>query len=107
MFAYLNGAKATMSNFPGLEEISTLTSDLSSGEKLKYDPEKFKDNLISGSLDYLRARLVPSAISQFAKMTDEYERDVYAERDPLAKLKSTIPVLRQTLPIKKNVFGEE
>jgi hypothetical protein len=107
VFAYLNGAKATMTNFPGLEEISTLTSDLSSGEKLKYDPEKFKDNLISGSLDYLRARLIPSAVSQFAKMTDEYERDVYAERDPFAKLKSNIPVLRQTLPVKKNVFGEE
>jgi len=107
MFAYLNGAKATMSNFPGLEEIATLTSDLSGGEKLKYDPELFRKNLISGSVEYLRARLVPSAIGQFAKMTDKFERDVYAESDPLAKLKASIPVLRQTLPVKKNVFGDE
>jgi hypothetical protein len=107
MFEYLNGAKASLTNFPALEEFATIATDLSGGEEIKYDPEYFKKNLVSQSIDFIRARTIPALISDFAKMTDEFERDTYAKTDPLAKLKAAIPFVRQTLPVKKNVFGDE
>ncbi len=105
--AYLSGSKVALTNFPGMEEVSSLTSYLSEGDEIKFDPEKFRENAIADAIDFIRARTVPALVSDFAKMTDEFERDTYAKTDPLAKLKASIPVLRQTLPVKKNVFGEE
>lgn len=107
IFEYLNGSKVALTNFPALEEFATIATDLSGGAEIKYDPEQFKKNLVSESIDFIRARTIPALVSDFAKMTDKFERDTYAKSDPLAKLKASIPFVRQSLPVKKNVFGEE
>lgn len=101
---YLTGAKVALTNFPGLEEISTITTYLSEGDEIKFDPDRFKKNIIPDIVDFLRARTIPAIVSDFAKMTDEYERDTYG--DALGKIKASIPFVRQSLPIKKDVFGE-
>lgn len=107
IFEYLNGSKVALSNFPALEEFGTIATNLSGGGELKYDPEQFKKNLISESIDFIRARTIPALVSDFAKMTDKFERNTYAKTDPLARLKASIPFVRKSLPVKRNVFGEE
>jgi len=101
---YFTGAKVALSNFPALEEISSLTKYLSEGEEIKFDPDRFKRDFIPSAVEFLRARTVPAIVSDFAKMTDQYERDTYG--DALGKVKASIPFVRQTLPEKKDVFGE-
>lgn len=107
IFAYANGAKTALSNFPGISETANISDSLSAGTELKYDPEKFKKDIIAGSIDFVRARAVPAFISDFAKMTDKFERETNASKDVLGKLKNSIPLLRETLQVKKNVLGEE
>lgn len=107
LYAYANGAKTALSNFPGMSEVANITDSLSNGTEIVFDPEKFKKDIISGSIDFVRARSIPAFISDFAKMTDKFERDTTASKDILGKLKNSIPALRETLPIKENVIGQE
>lgn len=107
IFEYINGSKVALTNFPAIEEFATIATNLSGGEEIKYDPEQFKKNLVSESIDFIRTRTIPALVSDFAKMTDKFERDTNAKTDPLAKLKAAIPFVRQSLPVKKTVFGEE
>jgi len=53
--------------------------------------------------NFVYSRLVPSFMSDLAKATDEKER---VTGKGLESIKAKIPGLRQTLPEKKNIFGE-
>jgi len=56
------------------------------------------------SIDQLSARLVPSILSDIAKATDEYQRK---NDGPISALMAKIPGVRETLPVKENVFGNK
>jgi len=63
-------------------------------------------NAISNTIiDQLSARLVPAFISDIAKAADNFERET-DKNHPLSKLQARIPGLRQSLPIRENIFGE-
>lgn len=66
---------------------------------------------IGSTLASVSSQLVPSLIRQVATATDPYERQTYVSGDTLQSqlnyLKSTIPGLRQTLPIKRDEQGNE
>lgn len=56
------------------------------------------------------SRLMPSILSDIAKSLDQYERVTTGDKlGPIevGKIKAKIPGLRQTLPIKRNIFGEK
>lgn len=50
------------------------------------------------------ARMVPSFIGDLAKGVDEYERKT---SNPVEALQAKIPVIRNLLPVKYTIFGEE
>lgn len=56
------------------------------------------------AVDQLSARLVPSFISDTAKMSDIYQRK---SDDPVSAFIAKIPFARETLPVKENVFGDK
>ena len=66
---------------------------------------------IGSTLASVSSQLVPSLIRQVATAADPYERQTYVSGDTLQSqlnyLKSTIPGLRQTLPIKRDEQGNE
>lgn len=54
--------------------------------------------------DYASSFIIPSFFSDTARVIDPYERQT---GKGVQKLESKIPGLRQTLPIKTNIFGEQ
>ena len=71
------------------------------------------DNAAKGVVDTalsLPSQFVPSMVRQVAAAADPYERQTYVSGDQiqsqLGSLKSAIPGLRQTLPIKRDEQGE-
>lgn len=66
---------------------------------------------IGSTLASVSSQLVPSIVRQIAAATDPYERQTYVSGDTLQSqlnyLKSSIPGLRQTLPIKRDEQGNE
>jgi hypothetical protein len=57
-------------------------------------------------VNQVSARLIPSGLGDLAKATDPFVRQVAGD-NPLAGIANKIPGLNQTLPAKRNVFGEE
>lgn len=103
VFQYSRGVGSQAFKLPGISD----ASDYFQKQAYKKDSQTLKD-AISASGDYatgeLYSRLVPSIFSDIAKATDKYERKTGSKFNTI---KSKIPGIRQTLPIKTNIFGEE
>jgi hypothetical protein len=73
-----------------------------------YKKDQTLEEMTGATADYLTSqiysRLVPSFLSDFAKATDPYERKT---GKGIEGVKTKIPGLRQTTPIKTDVFGEQ
>lgn len=101
-FQYVKGAGTVIQNLPGIDTLSDLIGNTyKKGQTL----EEMGAEALKYSVDNLSARMLPSIISDTAKATDKFERE--AGKDPFKKLQSKIPFLRQSLPEKKNIFGEQ
>lgn len=104
-FEYMRGLKGTLSEFPGVSEVAQIAEALTEDKSMT--PEDFRQIAIQQTLDFAKARTIPSIVNDFAQVTDTFQRDTYKEGDLLAKIKSSIPGLRETLPIREDIFGEE
>ena len=91
--------------------ISGLTSVLSS-----YNKEAAAGNMFANSVKSYINQFVPTALSQVARTTDEYERTTKSTKSGILpraidttvnQIKSKIPGLRQTLPTKTNIWGKD
>lgn len=91
--------------------ISGLTNVLSS-----YNKENAAANMFSNATKSYINQFVPTLLGQVARTTDEYERTTKSTKTgtlPRAvdttvnQIKSKIPGLRQTLPTKTNIWGED
>ncbi|MEX0909988.1 MAG: hypothetical protein WDZ75_01705 [Candidatus Paceibacterota bacterium] len=100
-FQYGKGVISSFKQLPGVEGV------LEYGRSEAYAKAETLAEMVSGAIDTLLknayARLVPSFISDVAKATDKSER---VAKGVVNIIKSKIPGLRQTLPEKKNIFGE-
>lgn len=105
---YAEGTKTILAQLPGIEEFSGLAQSIT-GEKNYKDltPEDYVNGISSYSIDFVRARTIPAFINDIAKATDKYERDTrqaLKDGDRFAKVKASIPFLRESLPIRRKLF---
>lgn len=106
MFNYAAGAFTQVQELPvidPLRDVIEFIRDISPGGKI--DLDNLDDFTINAATDYIRARTIPGIFYDLAKGFDTVEREV-DYRNPLEKVKSTIPGLRNTLPEKLDLFGE-
>ncbi len=106
VYNYAKGVVHTAAKIPGISEaygtLKALQSMTPTGNtKIKDEVTAFSNN----AMGFMQSRLMPSLISDLAKMTDPVERAT-DKNDILAKLKAAIPGWRETLPEKKTVFGD-
>ncbi len=101
-FQYGVGALSSVYNLPGVKDIygEIKSHAYSKNQSLSEATGALQDYIT----EQLYSRLVPSIVGDVAKATDEYQRKTGTG---FQAVKSRIPGLRQTLPIKTNVFGEK
>lgn len=104
---YVQGVGTQFSRFPGLSLVADLYDSVKSqnpeNKKLTY--KEIGVDTANGAIDFMRARLIPSLINDTAKIMDNKERDTSG--GAIKKLQASIPVWRESLPVKKNLLGEE
>lgn len=102
VFQYAKGMASVVEKLPGVSDIADFVRE-KSGKK-----DQTLSEMTGEAQNYLYeqiwSRLVPSFISDIAKATDEKER---VSGKGLEGVKAKIPGLRQTLDVRKNIFGEE
>ncbi len=93
--AYGFGAASDAAELPGFSQMGQLYENVSNAIS-KHDTKGAASGLSDDALSYLRSRLIPSFVKEFAAATDAVERDT--GKGQLGKTISGIPGLRQTLP---------
>jgi hypothetical protein len=100
---YGKGVLSQIGNLPGISDASEYFTEQ------EYKKNQSVDEMSADARDYIMeqafSRLTPSFISDIAKATDKSER--VTGGTTLGMIKSRIPGVRETLPEKKNVFGED
>jgi len=104
---YYQGVAAQALKIPGVQDFSDLYKDITDmvNEK-KTGKEEIGTAATNTILDYIRSRTVIALISDLAKATDRSDRVVDIKTDPLARIKASVPGLRQTLPEKTTIYGD-
>lgn len=108
VYYFATGAGYQVLKTPGIDYLKqtidklTTTLQASSSQTI----EQTRQDVGNFLVDFVQSRFIPGIVSVVAGMTDDVVRDVNAKNDILAPLKNAIPGARQTLPEKKNVFGE-
>lgn len=104
IFQYGRGVGTQALKIPGLRDFSDLVTNITNAVQ-RGKMVDVAGKLTDEGIAYVRARTIPAIVNDFAKGTDPVERDT--GRDALARVKSSIPGLRQTLPEKVNqITGE-
>lgn len=102
VFQYSKGVGSSILNLPVVSDIYDYVKGVA------FKKNQTFDEMSGSTLDYitsqLYSRIVPSFLSDLAKATDDKER---VAGKGIESIKAKIPGLRQTLPEKKNIFGEE
>lgn len=101
-FQYAKGVGGSFFNAPGIKDTFDYAKSKLQGQN------QTLDEATSSTGDFITSeiysRLVPSFLGDIAKATDPSERKTKKGVDTI---KSKIPGLRQTLPVKRDVFGDE
>jgi len=100
---YLQGAGIQALTFPGPMEVAGTVSSAKQMVGIG-EGESFKpiDSLVSN----ISNRYTPGMVSDFAQMTDKYQRTSY-DQGAAAKFQEKIPLLRQALPARYGKLGEK
>lgn len=99
VFQYGRGVVTQAVKVPGLREFSDLVGNIQEAAK-RGELGDVTQGLSNEAIAYIRARTIPAIVNDFAKGTDEVERQT--DKGAVSKFKSSIPGLRQTLPEKVN-----
>lgn len=115
---YYTGATSFVTRIPGYEQVAqffgpadergTLKNYIQRYKKENIDYQKEAQDAALGLVDFVSSRIVPALIYDFAKAMDDYERqvDYSGPQSILQKIQAKIPVLREQLPKKVDMFGE-
>jgi hypothetical protein len=101
VFQYTKGTGSAILNLPVISDIYDYVK--SNAFKKDQTLEEMTGATADYLLSQLYSRIVPSFMSDLAKATDTTERQTGKGWE---SIKAKIPFLRQTLPEKKNIFGE-
>lgn len=106
VYNYFVGAGNEIPNTPGLSEVNNLFKSIQTtfqpGEKNTISAKA--QALGNMMVQFVADRTLPGFVTDTAKATDPNVRD--ATGDMLAPIKNNIPGLRETLPEKRDVFGQ-
>lgn len=106
IFYYYQGNIVQSSKIPGFRDIAEYYAAISAPIQANtYD--KAATEAVNIAIDEVRSRIIPAIINDIAVSTDKVIRETDTGSDPLAKVKASIPGIRQTLPAKKDIFGDE
>lgn len=95
IFQYGRGVGTQAMKIPGLRDFGDLVDNIKKGVE-KGNLSDVAGRLTDEGIAYVRARTVPAIVNDFAKGTDEFERDT--GKSAVSKLVSSIPGSRQSLP---------
>lgn len=101
VFQYTKGVGSVFAKLPGVSDVADFFSSHAKTNQKLADVAKDAANF---TISELTTRLIPSIISDVAKAIDKKERDTSG--GTFDKTKAKIPGLRETLPVKNNIFGE-
>lgn len=101
-FQYGKGVVSSIEQLPGVSDVLDYAKTKSYQKNQTL--EEMSSELGGYLLEQVFARIVPSFIPDTAKVIDDKERDTGGTT--IGTLKSKIPFVRETLPEKKNIFGE-
>lgn len=101
---YYQGVFAQAKSLPGLDELKDIINTLKDIGTTQASFEDQKKDFINFAIDFVRSRSIPSIVSDTARAFDTVERRT--DKGVFDKFYNGIPGLRQTLPEKKNIFGE-
>ena len=99
LYQYGKGAGTQAVKVPGLREFSGLVDGITSALK-STEPGKVGQELTDQAIGYIRARVIPAIVNDFAKGIDPVERDTGGSA--VSQAKASIPGVRQTLPARVN-----
>lgn len=104
-FNFYRGGASQIVNVPGFDTVQSLISgaaDFVSGQTQVQDlPGDAAQNVV----DFITQRMTPGIVSDFAKMTDAFERTTKGQ-GLFAQFVAEIPILREGLPAKTDAFGD-
>lgn len=106
MYRYAQGIFIQSAKIPGVDAISDTIDVIQNARPDKND--SFGENMgkfISSSVDYLSARVIPGIVADIANAFDEVQRNVDYS-DPVQLIQRKIPIWRNQLPKKVDVFGD-
>lgn len=105
---YMRGGGSQLLSTPAVEDVVGTYDSFQDFMNPRGDsPEEVAMAGVQGLIDFVRARTIPGILNDIAKTVDPYERDTYDPTNPFTKVMSTIPGLRQQLPIKETIFGQK
>lgn len=111
-----NWANAMSNSISPMSEMSMISGLTSALKSYDNDSQKMLGTMATNSLKSYVNQFVPTALGQFARTTDEYERNTTSTKTgvlskPIDQVKlqvmSKIPGLRQKLPTKSDIWGNE
>lgn len=104
---YYQGVVTQMQKIPGVKDFADIYKDITDfTNEAKTGQKELTTAATNAVLSYIRSRTVPAILNDVAKASDRSERVMDVKTDPLARIKGSIPGLRQTLPEKTTVFGD-
>jgi hypothetical protein len=99
-FGYVAGTGLQVLNTPVVKEFKEYIESVS--RNLKGDAAKAGEHVLKDTISEVYSRIVPSIISDIAKITDFKERDTSGSM--LAPIQNKIPGLRNKLPVKQSIL---
>jgi len=106
IYQYAKGVGIQSAKIPGFSQFYDTVKSVK--EAVPNNTDTIEQNIgdvIGLAIDYARSRTIPGVVYDIAKGTDTVDRKT-SKDDPLSRVKSAIPFLRQTLPVRETVLGE-
>jgi hypothetical protein len=104
IYNYYLGAGRQLLKIPSLDVVGSLKDLI---EKQRFgEAETVTQGLQQAAQDFVTARTIPSIVYDVAKVFDDYERQTNPQ-NPYESFAARIPFLRNELPERINVLGEE
>lgn len=101
---YGKGMGVQLVSFPGLSDLAQILDDSKKMLFSEGNMNYIKNQFANGVVNFVYTTFIPSIVSDLAVATDEYQRDA---KTPIEKVITKLPILRKSLNIKTNTFGDK
>lgn len=105
-FNYYRGGASQVVNVPGFDTLGSLIQGATDFVSGKTKVEDLPMEAAQGAVNFVTQRMTPGIVSDFAKMTDEFERTTKGQ-GLWGQFESRIPFLRKNLPVATDALGDD